>query len=109
MSAIADIIVENARLAGRAGALANIAISDGVILEVGQCQGISARLTVDAKGNLVVLDYPDVTEALRRRGPPRLVISHGRVVDAEREQAMLLLVVKSHAADPEIDDFMTVP
>jgi cytosine/creatinine deaminase len=57
MPEIADIIVENARLPGPAEALANIAISDGVILEVGQCQGFGARLTVDAKGNLVTPAY----------------------------------------------------
>ena len=57
MSGMADIIVENARLLGRPEALANIAISDGVILEVGGCQGFNARLTVDAKGNLVTPAY----------------------------------------------------
>ena len=57
MSGMADIIVENARLLGQAEALANIAISDGVIVDVGRCRGISARLTVDAKGNLVTPAY----------------------------------------------------
>src|SRR5277367_1593842 len=57
MSGKADIIVENARLAGHAEALAKIAISDGIILEVGQCLGIGAHLTVDAKGNLVTPAY----------------------------------------------------
>jgi len=57
MSAVADMIVHNARLLGRAETLADIAISDGVILEVGQCRGTSARLTVDAKGNLVTPSY----------------------------------------------------
>jgi cytosine deaminase len=36
------------------------------------------------QANLVVLDHPDVTEALRHHAPPRLVISHGCVVDAGR-------------------------
>jgi cytosine deaminase len=36
------------------------------------------------RANLVVLDHPDLTEALRYHAPPRLVISHGRVVDVER-------------------------
>jgi cytosine/creatinine deaminase len=57
MSGMADIVVENARLLGRAEALANIAISDGVIVDVGQCRGISAHLTVDATGNLVTPAY----------------------------------------------------
>jgi cytosine deaminase len=57
MSGMADIVVENARLLGRAEALANIAISDGVIVDVGQCLGISAHLTVDARGNLVTPAY----------------------------------------------------
>ncbi len=57
MSGMADIVVENARLLGRAEALASIAISDGVIVEVGQCRGISAHRTVDAKGNLVTPAY----------------------------------------------------
>ncbi len=33
--------------------------------------------------NLVVLDRPNVTEALRFHAPPRIVISHGRVVDSQ--------------------------
>ena len=41
-------------------------------------------LEAGCRANLVVLDYPDVTEALRYHAPPRLVISHGRVVDAGR-------------------------
>jgi cytosine deaminase len=52
-----DIIVRNARLLGRGDVLADIAISDGVILEVGECLGIDARLTADAKGNLVTPAY----------------------------------------------------
>src|SRR4029077_13639178 len=57
MSAVADIIVHNARLLGRGEAFADIAISDGVILEVGQCLRFNARLTVDAKVNLVTPSY----------------------------------------------------
>jgi cytosine deaminase len=34
-----------------------------------------------ALANLVVLDYPDVIEALRFHGPPTWVISNGRVID----------------------------
>jgi cytosine deaminase len=57
MSGVADIVVKNARLLGRGDVLADIAISDGVILEVGECLGIDARLTADAKGNLVTPAY----------------------------------------------------
>jgi len=41
-------------------------------------------LTVGAPAHLVVLDAPDVVEALRFHAPPRAVISHGRVVDLPR-------------------------
>lgn len=57
MPAVADIIVRNARLLGQRDALAHIAISDGVIVEVGECSGIDARLTLDASGNLVTPAY----------------------------------------------------
>ncbi len=38
------------------------------------------RLAVGAPANLVVLDAPDVLEALRNHAAPRHVISHGRLV-----------------------------
>ena len=38
--------------------------------------------------NLVVLDQGDVAEALRFHAPPRVVISHGRVVDTDRMRAL---------------------
>jgi len=41
-------------------------------------------LAVGAAANLVVLDQPDVVEALRFHAPPRCVISHGRSVDLAR-------------------------
>jgi cytosine deaminase len=41
-------------------------------------------LAVGAAANLVVLDQPDVVEALRFHAPPRCVISHGRTVDLAR-------------------------
>jgi cytosine/creatinine deaminase len=40
-------------------------------------------LTVGAPAHLVVLDQPDVVEALRFHAPPRAVISHGRRVDLD--------------------------
>jgi len=41
-------------------------------------------LEAGCQANLVILDYPDVTEALRFHAPPRFVISHGRLVDITR-------------------------
>jgi cytosine deaminase len=41
-------------------------------------------LQVGAPAHLVVLDEPDVVEALRHHSAPAHVISHGRVVDQER-------------------------
>jgi cytosine deaminase len=38
-------------------------------------------IAVGAPANIVVVDQPDVGEALRFHGRPRAVISHGRVVD----------------------------
>jgi cytosine deaminase len=38
---------------------------------------------VGAAANLVVLDAPDVLEALRGHAPPAHVISHGRMVDSD--------------------------
>lgn len=41
-------------------------------------------LAIGRPANLVVLDQPDVVEALRFHAPPRAVISHGRIVDLEK-------------------------
>jgi cytosine deaminase len=41
-------------------------------------------IAVGAPANIVVLDQPDVGEALRFHGGPRAVISHGRPVDLRR-------------------------
>jgi cytosine deaminase len=45
-------------------------------------------LAVGNAANLVVLDKPDVNEALRFHAAPAAVISHGRVVDLARMQEM---------------------
>ncbi|QPF90541.1 amidohydrolase family protein [Bradyrhizobium commune] len=45
-------------------------------------------LGLGCDANLVVLDQGDVTEALRFHTPPRIVISHGRVVDMNRMRAL---------------------
>jgi cytosine/creatinine deaminase len=49
-------------------------------------------LEVGCAANLVVLDHPDVTEALRFHTPPAFVISHGRLVDAERMRALAQVI-----------------
>jgi cytosine deaminase len=41
-------------------------------------------LEAGCAANLVVLDQPDITEALRFHTPPAAVISHGRLVDLDR-------------------------
>jgi cytosine deaminase len=40
-------------------------------------------ITVGTTANLVILDAPNVTEALRFQAAPRVVVSHGSVVDRE--------------------------
>jgi cytosine deaminase len=57
MPGIADLLIRNARLSGRGDALSDIAISDGVIVEVGPTINVSPGVAVDAKGNLVTPSY----------------------------------------------------
>jgi cytosine deaminase len=45
-------------------------------------------LSEGALANLVVLEQPDVIEALRCHGPPRYVLSNGKVVDQARMRAL---------------------
>ncbi|RZN34173.1 amidohydrolase family protein [Bradyrhizobium sp. Leo121] len=52
-----DLLIRNARLRGQGDALADIAISDGVIAEIAPRLGGDARLTLDAAGNLVTPPY----------------------------------------------------
>jgi cytosine/creatinine deaminase len=47
------------------------------------------RLVVGAPANLVVLDQPDVVEALRLHSPPVHVISNGRPVDLTKMRAIV--------------------
>jgi cytosine deaminase len=53
----ADLLIRNARLRGRGDALADIAISDGVVVRIGEGIDVDARATVDAGGNLVTPCY----------------------------------------------------
>jgi cytosine deaminase len=41
-----------------------------------------------APANLVVLEYPNVVEALRFHGPPAHVISNGQILDPARMRAL---------------------
>ncbi|MFZ0422735.1 MAG: amidohydrolase family protein [Xanthobacteraceae bacterium] len=45
-------------------------------------------IVVGAPANLVVLDQPDIADALRFHGRPRAVISHGLLVDLDRVAAL---------------------
>jgi cytosine deaminase len=45
-------------------------------------------IAVGASANLVVLDQPDIGDALRFHGRPRAVISHGCLVDLDRMKAL---------------------
>lgn len=45
-------------------------------------------LKVGANANLVVLNQPDVLEALREHSAPRFVISHGNLIDREKMELM---------------------
>jgi cytosine deaminase len=46
-------------------------------------------LRVGAPANLVVLDAPNVLEALREHAAPRFTISHGRLIDRGRLEALV--------------------
>ena len=56
MSEPADIVVRNARLLGREG-LSDIAIADGVILDIGERLELAGQQLIDAGGNLVSPSY----------------------------------------------------
>ncbi|HEU0295176.1 MAG TPA: amidohydrolase family protein [Anaerolineales bacterium] len=47
------------------------------------------QLKVGAPANLVVLDVPNVLEALREHGAPRFVISHGNLIDQARMKSIV--------------------
>ena len=55
-SAVADLLVKNARLPGR-GVISDLAISEGVITEIGPHIEVDAGTAVDARGNLVTPSY----------------------------------------------------
>jgi cytosine deaminase len=62
---------------------------DMVTKNAAQCINVKDYgLKVGATANLVVLDQPNVLEALRFHGAPSAVISHGRLVDTEKMKAL---------------------
>ena len=56
-SEVVDLLVKNARLPGCGEAFSDVAISDGIIVEIGPGIEVDARATVDARGNLVTPSY----------------------------------------------------
>ena len=63
---------------------------DMVTIEAAKCIGLKDfGLRVGAQANLVILDEPDVLEALRNHAAPAWVISHGKVVDQEAVKRMV--------------------
>ncbi|GAB4528046.1 MAG: amidohydrolase family protein [Anaerolineae bacterium] len=62
---------------------------DMVTVRAAQAMGVpDFGLKVGAPAHLVVLDVPDVLEALRYHEAPAYVISHGKLVDQEKMKAL---------------------
>jgi cytosine deaminase len=60
-------------------------IYDMVTVNAARCIGLSNfEIEIGAPANLVVLDVPNILEALRNHREPAHVISHGRLVNQER-------------------------
>jgi cytosine deaminase len=57
-------------------------------------------LRVGAPANLVVLDAPNVLEALREHAAPKFVISHGRLIDRARLEALVMKERSSASSSP---------
>ncbi len=58
---------------------------DMVTLNAAQCMGIEDYgLTIGKTAHLVILDQPNVLEALRFHEHPAVVISHGKIIDQEK-------------------------
>jgi len=62
---------------------------DMITTRAARAMGVADHeLRVGAGANLVVLDAPDVLEALRQHAAPVAVISRGRLVDTARMRAL---------------------
>ncbi len=63
---------------------------DMVTTKAAQCIGLNEfEIKVGAPANIVVLDEPNVLEALRNHEAPAHVISHGKLVDQEKMKAVV--------------------
>ncbi len=63
---------------------------DMVTTRAAQCIGLQDfELKVGAPANIVVLDEPNVLEALRNHEAPSYVVSHGKLVDQEKMKAIV--------------------
>jgi cytosine deaminase len=63
---------------------------DMVTTKAAQCIGLGDfELKVGAPANIVVLDEPNVLEALRNHDAPLYVISHGKLIDQEKMKAIV--------------------
>jgi len=62
---------------------------DMVTLNAAQAMNLKDhQLKVGAKANLVVLDAPNVLEAMREHTAPRFVVSNGNVIDRAKMEAV---------------------
>ncbi|HHX87782.1 MAG TPA: amidohydrolase family protein, partial [Firmicutes bacterium] len=62
---------------------------DMITTMAAECIGLKDfKLAVGSPANLVVLNAPNTLEALRYHEEPRYVISHGKLVDQEKMEAM---------------------
>ena len=62
---------------------------DMITTKAAECIGINNfKLTPGAPANLVVLNAPNVLEALRFHEAPRYVVSHGKLVDQDKMRSM---------------------
>lgn len=61
-----------------------------ITTKAAECIGIrDFKLKVGAPANLVVLDVPNVLEALRYHEAPAYVVSHGKLVDVEKMKSIV--------------------
>lgn len=63
---------------------------DMITTKAAECMGLpDFRLEVGAPAHLVVLDVPEVLEALRYHEAPKYVISHGHLVDSNQMEKLI--------------------
>ncbi|MDW7739101.1 MAG: amidohydrolase family protein [Bacillota bacterium] len=63
---------------------------DMITSRAAECIGLrNFKLKVGEQANLVILDVPDTLEALRYHEAPKYVISHGKLVDQIKMQAII--------------------